>query len=92
MTDHRPSKERAFPVHSYREYPGAPRYIRWSALSEEQAQRNHSQSLDRLAQRGGLSPEEIVFNVERRRLDWRQMKAITPAEWAEKIKPLEYTP
>ena len=85
-------KERAFPVHSYRGYPGAPRYVRWSALNEEQAQRNHGQSLDRLAQRGGLSPEEIVFNVERRGLDWKQMKAITPAKWGEKIKLLEYTP
>ncbi len=45
-----------------------PRSIRWDALDEEQAQRNHAQSLARLAERGGLDPVEAIANIERRSL------------------------
>lgn len=38
---------------------------------EKQALRNHSQTLDRLAQRGGLTPDEIMAVLENR--DWRNM-------------------
>lgn len=92
MSDARTQGEKGFPVHGYPEYPGAPAYVRWSALNEEWAQRNHSQSLDALAARGGMSPEEIIFNVDRRRLDWREMKALTKEEWGKRIQPLEYVP
>lgn len=85
-------RDRGFPVHSYRNYPGAPAYVRWSALNEEWAQRNHSQSLSRLAERGGMSPAEIIFNVDRRKLDWREIKALTKEEWGKRIRPLEYVP
>ena len=40
-------------------------------LNEEQAQRNHGQSLKRLAERGGLSPSEALANMEKRRWDSR---------------------
>jgi len=38
-----------------------PDTVPWSLVGghEEQAQRNHSQTLTRLAERGGLSPEEL---------------------------------
>jgi hypothetical protein len=48
---------RMFPIMRY-PAPGIP----WAVLAphERQAQRNHGQSLKRLAQRGGLSPAEAV--------------------------------
>jgi hypothetical protein len=49
-----------------------PKHVDWSALNEEWAQRNHGQSLVRLAERGGLVPCEIAANMERRR--WRHME------------------
>lgn len=42
-----------------------------SLLNEEWAQRNHSQSLTRLAQRGGLSPCEAAAIMQRR--PWHRM-------------------
>lgn len=48
-----------------------PKFVDWSVLSIEQAQINHGQTLERLAERGGLAPDEIVANIERRR--WRPM-------------------
>lgn len=43
--------------------------VHMELLSEQQAQKNHGQSLDRLAERGGLSLCEALALVERRR--WR---------------------
>jgi hypothetical protein len=40
-------------------------YIAISLLDEEWALRVHSQTLGRLAERGGMSHEEIVANVEK---------------------------
>lgn len=40
--------------------------IRMTLLNEQHAQRNHGQSLQRLAERGGLSPDEALAIVERR--------------------------
>lgn len=48
-----------------------PKFIRWEALDEGQAFLNHAQSLDRLAERGGLSPCEALALIERR--SWRVM-------------------
>ncbi len=45
--------------------------VPFSLLSEDQAQRNHSQSLKRLAERGGLGHCEMVAVMERR--PWRRM-------------------
>ena len=44
--------------------------IRMDILNEQQANRNHGQTLARLAERGGLSPDEALAIVERR--DWRR--------------------
>jgi len=52
-----------FPVHSTDclNCKLVPRYIPWEVISpyEEQAQKNHSQSLKRLAERGGLGIQEM---------------------------------
>jgi len=46
--------------------------IRMSVLDGEQAKRNHSQTLSRLAKRGGVSPSEAVALAEGRR--WEPME------------------
>ena len=38
-----------------------PLFVSFSLLNEERALRNHSQSLEALASRGGLSTEEMVL-------------------------------
>lgn len=59
--------ERMFPVLlEWRDKKLAPdclREIPWSAIApyDDQAQKNHQQSLERLAQRGGLTPIEITY-------------------------------
>lgn len=67
MTD-----EKRFPVlastHRERaalEALGCPRSVPWSFVAphEAQALENHEQTLERLAQRGGLSPSELVAVV-----------------------------
>ena len=56
---------RRFPILLHYRYPDHERgklSISWSLIAphEAQAQKNHSQSLERLAERGGLSPAEAV--------------------------------
>lgn len=56
-------KERRFPIlHNRNHFPDAPGFIPWSIIEQHEAcaQRNHSQSLNRLAQRGGLDPTEAL--------------------------------
>lgn len=64
--------ERRFPVlHGTRrerdalERLGCPRSVPWAFVAphEAQARANHDQTLERLAQRGGLSPSELVAIV-----------------------------
>lgn len=53
--------------------PRAPKFIRWEALNEEWAQRNHDQSLATLNRRGGLSACEALAIIEKRywhKMDW----------------------
>jgi len=47
--------------------------IPWSLLEphREQAKKNHDQTLERLSERGGLGPDEMVAIIEDRR--WRRM-------------------
>lgn len=47
---------------------GCARFVDVSKLSDEWALRVHSQSLDKLAGRGGLSVKEIRVNIERGQL------------------------
>lgn len=49
----------------------APKFIRWDALNEEWAQRNHDQDLETLNRRGGLSACEAIAIIERR--PWHRM-------------------
>ncbi len=48
------------------------------APHEEQAQRNHGQSLNRLAERGGLAASEAIAILEGRK--WGQVKACVENE------------
>jgi len=66
------SEERSFPVMvGYYErlqdpiFKDCPRFVKWSELDNDWAIKIHSQSLKRLAERGGLCPEEIVLNVNK---------------------------
>lgn len=79
-----PVSERLFPVllDSRTATPDCPRSIPWSILEpfEDQAKRNHGgQSLEVLASRGGLAPDEIMAVVERRR--WRIVEQREAEEW-----------
>ena len=47
------------------------RTVPFSMLSEDQAQTNHSQTLQRLAERGGLGPDEAIAIMDKRR--WMPM-------------------
>jgi hypothetical protein len=63
------TEEKRFPVLQEvvesKRVEGMPRSVKWSALDDRQAQLNHSQTLERLAERGGLSPVEMMCNVSR---------------------------
>jgi hypothetical protein len=71
--------ERAFPVllYAYERQrwaeSGCPMSVPWSLIAphEAQAQRNHMQTLETLAVRGGLGPCEMVAVLEDR--PWRRM-------------------
>ncbi len=51
------------------------KYVDWGCLNNFWALRIHNQNLERLAERGGLSPEEIVLNIEKRKFG--EIKNIT---------------
>lgn len=58
-----------------RKFPHRPKSVPMEWLSERMAQNNHCQTLDRLNQRGGLGPEEIVCNILQQ--DLRYQREIT---------------
>jgi hypothetical protein len=64
--------EKRFPVlipfRKGREYADLPRSIPWAAIAPhgERAVKNHDQTLERLASRGGLSPVEILMVMTER--------------------------
>lgn len=62
---------------------GNVKYVKWDKLSEKQAQANHGQSLTRLAERGGLSWEEIYWNYYK--LEWSDRKPFDPKLWKEMV-------
>jgi hypothetical protein len=59
---------------------GCPRQVPWAllALHESQARDNHSQTLERLAFRGGLCPSEMVAILKDR--DWESMPDLDAVE------------
>lgn len=65
----------------WRNYPDCPKSVPVYLLNEEQAQRNHSQTLKLLAERGGLSPAEMLAVMDRR--PWKNM------EWKDSIAELK---
>jgi hypothetical protein len=60
------TKERMFPIllsaEQKKEFPNCPKEISWNLIAshEVQARRNHFQTLEELAERGGLSPAELM--------------------------------
>lgn len=66
---------RRFPV--LKPPPGCTSWVRWEALDPQWAMRIHGQTLERLAERGGLCAEEIMLNLKR--LKW---SAVTPKDEA----------
>ena len=82
-------EDNKFPVlHHYSRKPndGMPDYVKWSLLSEKQAQKNHGQSLVKLASRGGLSPCEMAGNV--RGVGWGELSSISKLEIKETMAKL----
>jgi hypothetical protein len=66
------TQQKYMKVHSgfgqyHKKYPHCPKQVPMGLLNEKQAQINHSQSLDRLNERGGLDPIELVCNIECRK-------------------------
>lgn len=57
--------------------------IPMSLLNEKHAMRNHSQTLERLAERGGLSPCEALAIIEK-----RDHRFLDPKETLTKLKGL----
>lgn len=70
-----PDGERMFPV-MMRSGAWGEAYVPFAvvALHERQAEKNHGQSVAKLASRGGLSPCELAAVLEDRR--WHKMKDI----------------
>jgi hypothetical protein len=67
---------------------GVPRFVPWSILQphEDQAKKNHSQSLEELARRGGLCPAEILAVL--RGEPWMFAAKLTPKQIWEQLRPL----
>lgn len=62
---------KTFPILGYNETPGpCPSSIPWAEIApyEGQAVGNHHQTLERLAERGGLSPEEVYLIMTGKKL------------------------
>lgn len=81
--------EPTFPIMSEyqerRRNPDLRRSIPWAMIAphEAQAQHNHSQTLQRLAERGGLSPNEAVCVLEDRRRE-----SVEPLDAWERLEKL----
>jgi hypothetical protein len=85
----RPSEDlRLFPIlWTYRredgkewERLGCPRTVPWAFMAPhaERAMKNHDQTLERLAERGGLSPSEMVCVLENR--GWRDVLSLSDVD------------
>lgn len=79
-------KGRPFPVYDAPE--GCPASVTWSSLNLDHAERVHSSTLVRLAQRGGMTPIEIFGNV--RRIPAREYGRIKLAEALDLVKRIAY--
>ena len=61
-----------FPVLRANKYQHCPRFVRWDLLNPHRALDNHSQTLQRLSERGGLSPLELMANLNDEPFDYRK--------------------
>lgn len=78
--------QRRFPIINAGNVSGCMIFVPWDLLGphENQAQKNHGQSLERLAERGGLAPSEALAVLEDR--SWHEMNLrsaieILDAKW-----------
>jgi hypothetical protein len=73
-----------------REYPDCPASVPWALLAphEARAQRNHYQSLARLASRGGLSPDEMCDVLDDRGWDGKRTTPETMRACVDRLKAL----
>ena len=55
-------------LEDYRKYPRCPKKVPDNLLSEDQAQKNHGQTLNRLNERGGMGAYEIMCNIHKIKL------------------------
>ena len=55
----------SFPImiHARDGYGNCPKLVKWELLDPAWALKVHGQTLERLAERGGLCPEEIFINI-----------------------------
>ena len=70
-----------------------PRSVPWDLVKdhESQAQSNHSQSLEHLAERGGLSPKELWCVVHDKKFyDVRDMTEAKAIEWLRGVEGVEW--
>lgn len=71
--------EQLFPVHRNSRPEHSPEFVPMSVLSEEWAEKNHGQSLQKLCNRGGMSVVEIAMNVMGRAFKEKNVIAESPA-------------
>lgn len=73
---------RQFPVLSSCRHPRMPRSVPWRLLAphEEQARANHSQTLERLAERGGLDVTEMAVILRNEKWPMAWYGGVPPAE------------
>lgn len=50
----------------WKQFPHCPKEIPMDILDEEWAYKLHHQTLKRLNERGGLHPQEMILNIEKR--------------------------
>jgi len=70
-----------------------PRSVPWDLVKdhESKAQSNHSQSLEHLAERGGLSPKELWCVVHDKKFyDVRDMTEAKAIEWLRGVEGVEW--
>jgi hypothetical protein len=87
---------------------GCPEFVPWELINphERQAQSNHDQTLRRLAERGGLCPEELYYVLRDEPYNYRKtvlrdlavryinarVAALVSATLPRKHQPFEYDP
>lgn len=103
MTTSNSTPSARFPVHGslgrlWEKHPDCPRSVPWEKIApyEKQACGNHSQTLQRLAERGGLSPGEIRCAVEEKGLfrgrKWDEAQQAEDVTWLKQWLAAEEAP